>query len=81
MSNRIYTSRGYISFEGEAFKNAPADMPIPVEDLTSAEEVLVGRLDMDEKSLYMTYGKNTKTLFVYLEGTLIPASKLGMMLK
>jgi len=81
LSNRIYTSRGYISFEGEAFKNAPADMPIPVEDLTSAEEVLVGRLDMDEKSLYMTYGKNTKTLFVYLEGTLIPASKLGMMLK
>ena len=56
-------------------------MLIPVEDLTSAEEVLVGRLDMDEKSLFVTYGKNTKTLFIYLEGTLIPASKLGMMLK
>ena len=81
LSNRIYTSREYISFGSEAFKKATADMLIPVEDLTSAEEVLVGRLDMDEKSLFVTYGKNTKTLFIYLEGKLIPASKLGMMLK
>lgn len=45
------------------------------------EEVLVGRLDMDEKSLYITYGKDTKRLFIYLEGSLISASKLGAVLK
>lgn len=50
-------------------------------DLTSMEEVLVGRLDMDEKSLYITYGKDTKRLFIYLEGSLISASKLGAVLK
>ena len=81
LSNRIYTSRGYISFEVEAFKNAPVDMPVPLEDLACIEEVLVGRLDMEEKSLYMTYGKDTKKLFVYLEGNLVPTSKLGMVLK
>ena len=81
LSNHIHTSVGYTSFEGEAFNNAPPDIPIPLGDLTSMEEVLVGRLDMDEKSLYITYGKDTKRLFIYLEGSLISASKLGAVLK
>lgn len=72
LSNRIYTSSRYISF---------VDFPVPFEDLSSVGEVLAGRLDMGEMSLYVTRRKNTSEQFVYLEGALIPASKIEMVVK
>jgi hypothetical protein len=76
LSNRIYTSEECVLCEDDVLSNGQVGVPVLLRDLATVGEVVIGRRNVGETSLYLTMEKDTGERFIYLKGSLIPVSKV-----